>query len=315
MLLSTPNSSVDAPPPLVSVVVPTRGRQHVLADLFRSLASQTVPVDRFEVIVVDDGGAAGGLAEIASPFHALMQLTLMRQDPHGPGEARNAGAAVARGSYLVFTADDCQPSADWLATIERRLLTNPGAMVGGRVVNGLPDDPFATSSAVLIDYLDRCRDSQATDAPFFTPNNLAVPRDLFLDLGGFDASMGATGEDRDFCDRWIERGLPIITAPEVLVRHMHAHDLWSFWLQHVSYGRGSRRFYRSRAARGVARASGRVTPEPLSFYVNLIRYPLSRFSGPRAWLQSALMMLAQVANLAGFLLESRRPTPVNGPPR
>jgi hypothetical protein len=33
---------------------------------------------------------------------------------------------------MIFTADDCRPDADWLAAIERRLVTNPGALVGGR---------------------------------------------------------------------------------------------------------------------------------------------------------------------------------------
>lgn len=273
------------------------------------MAAQTIPADHFEVIVVDDGGAEGALDEVARPFTAALPLMLMRQDALGPGAARNAGAATARGRYLVFTGDDCRPAADWLATIQRRLVTNPGALVGGRVVNALPEDPFATSSALLIDYLDRCRDSQATEAPFFTPNNLAVPRDLFLGVHGFDASMGATGEDRDFCDRWLARGFPMVTAPEVVVRHAHPHDLVSFWRQHMAYGRGSRRFYRARATRGVSRPAVRPTPEPLSFYINLVRYPFSRFSGSRAWLQSGLLVLAQVANLVGFVVEGRRYTP------
>jgi len=277
------------------------------------MAAQTVPAGRFELIVVDDGGAEGALDKIAGPFSVSLPLTLMRQDPLGPGAARNAAAARARGRYLVFTADDCQPGADWLAAIERRLVTNPGAMVGGRVVNGLPEDPFATSTALLIDYLDRCRDSQAMDAPFFTPNNLAVPADQFHGINGFDASMGAAGEDRDFCDRWIAEGLPMVTAPEVIVRHTHPHDLLSFWRQHVAYGRGSRRFYRRRAARGVTRAPARVTPEPLRFYVNLVRYPFATSSGVRAWLQAGLMVVAQTANLVGFVLERDRATSADRP--
>jgi len=296
------------PSPLLSVIVPTRQREHLLPGLLQSLAAQTVPADRFELIIVDDGGAEGALDKVAGPFRTSFPVILMRQDPRGPGAARNAGATRARGRSLIFTADDCRPDADWLAAIERRLVTNPGALVGGRVVNGLPGDPFATSSALLIDYLDRCRDSQATETPFFTPNNLAVPTDLFLRLHGFDVSMGATGEDRDFCDRWLATGLPMVTAPEVVVRHLHPHDLVSFWRQHVSYGRGSRRFYRAREGRG-ARTPARVTPEPLTFYVNLVRYPFSRCSGARAWLQSGLMVLAQAANLVGFVAEGRRCTP------
>lgn len=294
--------------PLFSVIVPTRGRRDVLPGLLDALAAQTVPHDRVECIVIDDGGPAGAIEETARPYQPRLPLVTMRQEPLGPGAARNLGAAAARGRWLVFTADDCAPAPDWLERLERRLTVNPGALVGGLTVNALPDDPYATSSALLIDYLGRSRDSQATETPFFTPNNLAVPADLFKEVGGFDPSLGATGEDRDFCDRWIARGLPIVTAPEAIVRHAHPQTLTGFWRQHVAYGRGSRQFYRRREARGDARPTSRLTPEPLRFYLNLLLHPWERCSGAQALVQSALMVVAQMANLVGFITEGRGPS-------
>lgn len=290
---------------LLSVIVPTRGRYGALHRLFEAFAAQTLPLDRFELVVVDDGGPAGALEDAARPYLSRLPLVTLRQAPLGPGAARNAGAAVARGRWLVFTADDCPPAPDWLARIERRLAVNPGALVGGLTVNALPDDPYATSSALLIDYLGRSRDSQATETPFFTPNNLAVPADRFAEVGGFDPALGATGEDRDFCDRWTARGFPMVTAPEAVVYHAHPQTLAGFWRQHVAYGRGSRRFYRRREARGEVRPALRLTPEPLRFYLDLLLYPRARCSGAQAWVQSALMVVAQAANLVGFLAEGR----------
>jgi GT2 family glycosyltransferase len=292
-------------PLLLSVIVPTRGRHAVLPGLFEAVAAQTMPIDRVELIVVDDGGPAGAIEDAARPYRSRLPLVTMRQEPLGPGAARNAGAAVARGRSLVFTADDCAPEPDWLARIERRLSVNPGALVGGLTVNALPEDPYATSTTLLIDYLGRSRDSQATGTPFFTPNNLAVPADLFAEVGGFEPALGATGEDRDFCDRWTARGFPMVTAPEAIVRHAHPQTLAGFWRQHVAYGRGSRRFHRRRDARGEARPSSRLTPEPLRFYLDLLLYPRAHCSGAQAWVQSALMVVAQAANLVGFLAEGR----------
>ena len=61
--------------------------------------------------------------------------------------------------------------------------------------------------------------------------------------------------------------------------------------------RGSRRFHRVRASR----SSGGIEIEPVSFYVNLIRYPLSRpGAGGRLGLM-ALLGLSQIANAAGVL--------------
>jgi len=41
--------------PFVSVVVPTRDRAELLGDCLSSLAAQEYPIERYEVIVVDDG--------------------------------------------------------------------------------------------------------------------------------------------------------------------------------------------------------------------------------------------------------------------
>lgn len=307
MLMAQLSSPAPEPPPFLSVVVPTHGRPGQLVVLLRAMVQQTYPADHYELIVVDDGGPEGGLEAVAGPFRTSLPLTLLRQDKGGPGAARNTGAARARGRCLVFTADDCQPAPDWLAALDRRLRVNPGTMVGGRVVNGLPDDMFATTTSLLIDYLDRCRDSQTTDAPFYTPNNLAVPADMFHRVGGFDASMGATGEDRDFCDRWLAAGLAMTSADEVVVRHVHRQTLRGFWHQHVAYGRGSRKFYRQREVRAYSGQPRRLTPERMSFYWRLVLHPLSRHRGYRGWLQAGLMAVSQVANLVGFVLESRGP--------
>jgi hypothetical protein len=49
--------------------------------------------------------------------------------------------------------------------------------------------------------------------------NLFVRRDAFRALGGFDESLGYVGEDTDFVRRAIDRGLRVLLAPAVRVRH------------------------------------------------------------------------------------------------
>jgi glycosyltransferase involved in cell wall biosynthesis len=93
-----------APPPTVSVVIPTRNRWPLLSrTALRSALAQT-DVEH-EVIVVDDGSTDETpvrLAELAEPRVRVVALGERR----GVATARNAGIEAARGEWVAFLDDD-----------------------------------------------------------------------------------------------------------------------------------------------------------------------------------------------------------------
>lgn len=96
-------------PPLLSVVVPVYNSDLYLADCLDSLFGQTLR--DIEVIAVDDGSTDGSAA-ILSRYEARHgeRLRVVRQANAGLGAARNAGTAMARGTYLTFVdSDDTVP--------------------------------------------------------------------------------------------------------------------------------------------------------------------------------------------------------------
>ncbi|MGB3311764.1 MAG: glycosyltransferase [Nodosilinea sp.] len=299
------------PVPVFSVVIPTYNRPDRLVSCLQSLTQLDYPRDRFEVIVVDDGSSPP-IAPVAESFASTeptLNLTLLRQDNSGPACARNTGAAHAQGKYLVFTDDDCQPYPDWLTALETALHQQPTALVGGYTVNALPENPFSTASQLLIDYLYDYYNSRHQPS-FFASNNFAMAAEQFRQSGGFDTSFPlAAGEDREFCDRWLQLGLPLAYAPAAKVRHTHHLSLRRFWRQHFNYGRGAYCFHQVRAHR----VDEQVKVEPLRFYWQLLTYPLSRqpqiqapqiqASQIQAIRLSGLLFLSQVANVAGFFWE------------
>lgn len=290
------------PLPLFSVVVPSCNRCRQLAACLQALADLDYPRDRFEVVVVDDGSRVP-LEAIVAPFRPRMTLMLLSQPNAGPGAARNAGVSRARGEYIAFTDDDCAPEPGWLRALADRLAGSAGAMVGGRTVNALPRNHYAVASQMLIAYIYDYYNADPDRAQFFASNNFTVPRDRFLVLGGFDARFPkAAAEDRDLCDRWVTAGYPARYAPQAVVHHAHPLGLGTFWRQHFNYGRGAYRFHCLRAARG----QGPVRVEPLSFYVNLIRFPCAPPAGGRGLPRAALLVLAQLANVTGFFCEPWR---------
>ncbi len=136
--------------PVVSVVVPTRGRPGALKRCLESLSRQDYPTDAFEIVVIDDGSPQ----PVTLPdFGSGASLTLQRQAQGGPAAARNHGLEHARGEYVAFIDDDCEASPDWLRELVSALQQHPGAGVGGPVVNDLARNPFSEASQALVSFL------------------------------------------------------------------------------------------------------------------------------------------------------------------
>ena len=92
------------------------------------------------------------------------------------------------------------------------LVAHGDHMVGGRTINALPDNPYATASQEIIDVVYRYYNAEAGPARFFTSNNLALSAERFRAIGGFDPAF-TTSEDRELCDRWLHHGGALAYAP------------------------------------------------------------------------------------------------------
>ena len=203
-----------------SVVIPTYARPQRLAQCLAAVAKLEFPRDQFEVIVVDDGSPQP-LDEIVDPFRGEMILSLLKQANVGPAAARNAGAARARGTHLAFTDDDCQPRPDWLAALAARLQRAPDSLIGGRIANRLPSNPYSAASQAITDCTYDRMQRQAGEL-LFASCNIAISATGFHKLGGFSTRFPlAAGEDYDFCHRWQQAGLKAVYAPEAIVDHAH----------------------------------------------------------------------------------------------
>lgn len=290
---------------LISVAVPTYGRPDRLDACLGALGRSRLPRERFEVVVVDDGSPTP-LDEIVDRHRGPLRIRHERQPNRGPAAARNTGAAAGRGSLLAFTDDDCVPDRDWLATLSRHAEERPGHMIGGRTVNVLGRNPFSCASQHLVSYLyEYAHESGDREVwtGFFASNNLAVPARAFRGIGGFDETFPlAGGEDRDFCARWSERGLPSHYAPGALVQHRHRLGPATFLRQHWNYGRGAFHFHEARSRRGA----DPMRPEPLAFYAGMLRYPFRRDAFLRASVHAFLLGITQGANALGYLRERLR---------
>jgi glycosyltransferase involved in cell wall biosynthesis len=284
-----------------SVIVPTCNRPERINRCLRAMTRLSYDVDGFDVVVVDDGSRIP-IDEVVEPFRDKLNIRLIRQPNQGPGAARNAGAAVARGHFLAFTDDDCRPASDWLQRLEIRFRDTPDGMIGGRVISPLRHNPYSTASQLIVDMAYAFYNQNPHHSFLFTSNNMAVPAEVFQKAGGFNAAFRTASEDRELCDRWAHLGQKMTYAPEVLVFHAQALTLRSFCRQHLNYGRGAFQYHQLRKKRG----SGKIQND-MRFYPQfprLLQDSMANTPQARTAKVFSLLLLWQIFNGAGFWYEA-----------
>ena len=124
MLRALPGSGPHPVTLLASVIIPAYNAAASIGACLEALAHQTLAAGDFEVIVVDDG-STDTTPRVAEQFG----VRVVRGTHGGPAAARNLGASLATGQFLLFTDADCVPEPDWAEQMLRPLLTTDA--VGG----------------------------------------------------------------------------------------------------------------------------------------------------------------------------------------
>jgi len=263
----------------LSVVIPTHDRKDRLARTLDALERQGDEVDGgVEVVVVDDG-STDGTQDLLSSREREGRLIAFRAAHAGPARARNAGARAARGEILLFLGDDIVPEPGFLAAHDRAHREGGG---GARAVLGRTEwDASRMRVTPMLRHLDRAglqfgygliRDPEDVPAWFFYASNVSLPRDLFLEVGGFDECFGgAAWEDVEFAFRAsaAPRPLRLVYRPAARARHDHPTTVESFRHRQRASGRAAAILVRKRpdlaASLGVdaARAVRDVRPVAL----------------------------------------------------
>jgi GT2 family glycosyltransferase len=200
--------------PLVSIVIPTRNGARRLPIVLDALSRQTLPRDRFEIVVGDDG-STDDTTHVAESYPGV-RVVQARPGVGCPGMS-NRIVAASSAPVIAFTDDDTVPAPDWLERGLARLEASRDGLVAGHVELSLSDPP---SLAELVDlgrgYLDQ--ESYAAEG-YAATANAWVRRDVLERLGGFDERLLSQGHDRDFGERATLAGLRFEYAADVVVQH------------------------------------------------------------------------------------------------
>lgn len=213
------------PSPVISVIVPAYRAAHYLGDTLGALQHSTLPRARWELIVVDDASpdATGDIAATIAD-----RVVRLAGRPRGPGGARNAGAEVARGEWLLFIDADVRVHADTLATFLAATEEHPQAVA----IFGAYDDRPAAPQLVsqyrnLLHRYVHLRGAGSADT--FWAGCGGVRREAFLEVDGFDTERFPRPqiEDIELGYRLRDRGGKIILDPAIQGTHLKRWTLGS----------------------------------------------------------------------------------------
>jgi glycosyltransferase involved in cell wall biosynthesis len=201
--------------PSFSIIVPTFRRPDALRETLSALLRLDYDPDRYEIIVVDDGDDASAERVLASFGDRRVPVRLERQQRLGAARARNRGARSAGGEFLLFCDDDMVLSPTDLRARVSAFERHGDVAVSARwefspaALSALRATPFGRYRIELErQFQDGAAGEPLADDPqslrmeLVGAATLALARDRFLGIGGFDESFPLAGaEDQDFSMR------------------------------------------------------------------------------------------------------------------
>jgi glycosyltransferase involved in cell wall biosynthesis len=237
-------------PPVVSVVLATRNRSHVLPVALRALLRQQGQTP-YEVIVVDNGShdaTSDVVNDLRARFEAPMHYVV--EPRAGVSHARNSGIAVARASIVAFTDDDVYVDPHWVERIHALDRRHPEIdCFGGKVLPAWQEPPPAWldrrhwSPLALTDHGDEPFTVSADRPQCLICANLAIRRSTFERIGGFSPDFPRAQDHEWQLRLWRAGGVGLYhpsllvwanVHPERLTRRFHRR-----W--HLEHGRFSAR--------------------------------------------------------------------------
>ena len=222
--------------PEITVVICTfNPRPDYLARVLDSLRTQTLPTERWELILVDNASTPPLAPDRAVPGHP--QGRVIVEPKPGLAWARKCGHTHARGSLLVYLDDDTVAAPEFLARAVRHFTADPdlGCAGPGRIIPEfeVEPDPAERRHLHMLALLDLAGDRRSTAFDVIPPGAGLVCRRSLLDpyfhLLSHDARRSAfgtkggtlfRGEDSDMVMTVLSKGAASAQFIDLELRHL-----------------------------------------------------------------------------------------------
>ena len=225
---------------LVSIVMVTYNSSEWLDSSLGTIGRGAARVP-YEVIAVDNASADDSVEQLRTRFPDV--TLIVNEINEGFAKAVNRGARAASGDWILLLNPDTEVAAGAIDALVDFALENPGhGIYGGRTVTpegdvdpascwGLPtvwsttcfglglSTAFKKSLIFDSESLGRWQRDSVREVGFVSGSLLLMPREVWLELDGFDERFFVYGEDADLGARARARGYRPIVTPTATIVH------------------------------------------------------------------------------------------------
>lgn len=195
----------------ISVQICTHNRKDVLVKVINSLVDQTLPQDRYELVLVDDG-CTDGTEELVKSLELPYHLEYLRHAKNaGLATARNTGIRGASGRIILYIDDDVIADPNLLAEHVKSHALREMVVVSGWVNHVeeacRPQEPKFTMADI--------------STSFFWTSNVSVKKKHLVQAGCFDEDFKEYGwEDQEMGLRLMALGLKALRNYKAIGFHV-----------------------------------------------------------------------------------------------
>jgi glycosyltransferase involved in cell wall biosynthesis len=229
--------AVPQPPPLVSIVIPTRDRADLLSTCLESIRTRTT-YPAYEIVLVDNESRAPDAVALLDGLSRTGRARVVRYSrPFNYAAQCNLGVRESRGALIALVNNDIEVTTPgWLDELVS-LAVRPGAgLVGATLfypdgtlqhagvilgLNGVGDRPWIGTRRGFAGPQGRARAVREMSA--LITACAVVLRERYLEVGGMDESLAVSCNDLDLCLRLSRAGYHHVVTPYAeLVHHESA---------------------------------------------------------------------------------------------
>ena len=234
----------------ISIIIPNWNGENLLFNCLKSIYRINWPY--YEIIVVDNGSVDNSVDLVKQNFP---QAVLIENKKNlGFARACNQGAKIAQGEILFFLNSDTEiknnifePIYNFFVNFDKVGIVSPCLILP----DGSPQPWAFLKKEGLLSFVLRKFEKQnfiIKDKPIevdaVSGAALAIRKNIFKQIGGFDERFFMYYEDNDICLRTKKRGYKVVYYPLVQVVHLQGGSLSNDYYRKKFYYQSQNYYWR-----------------------------------------------------------------------
>ena len=222
-----------SPPPMASIIIPSRDKRDVLQTCIESIVQKST-YPNWEIVIIDNQTTHPEALSYLQTLKLDSRFKIIPYDaPFNFAAMNNLAVKQAKGEVLVLLNNDTEIiTVDWLEELISQAIRPEIGAVGAKLLysnntiqhagvilglGGVASHGFKYLQEEAPGYCNRALLTQNYSA--VTGACLAVRKELFEQVGGLDEKFAVAFNDVDFCLRLMDQGLRNIFTPWVKLYH------------------------------------------------------------------------------------------------